>query len=137
MIAEKLIDQSNVGVQVNAKVESGNNSLNAVKWLVAAALVAIGVVGNSYYSDLGLLYRVAALLVMGAIIFWVAVNTTQGAMLWSVVKESQTEIRKVVWPTRQETNQTALIVVVLTVIMAFILWGLDTFIGWIASLIIG
>jgi preprotein translocase subunit SecE len=124
-------------VKVNAKVESNNNPLNAVKWLVVVALVAVGVVGNSYYSDLGLLYRVSALLVLGAFTLWIAVATTQGAALWHTVKESQTEIRKVVWPTRQETNQTALIVVVLTIIMAFVLWGLDTFIGWIASLIIG
>jgi preprotein translocase subunit SecE len=137
LVAEELIDQPNVGVQVNAKVESGNNSLNAIKWLVVVALVAAGVIGNSYYSDLGLLYRVAVLLSLGVVTLWVAVNTTQGAVLWDTVKESQTEIRKVVWPTRQETNQTALIVVVLTIIMALILWGLDTFIGWIASLIIG
>lgn len=122
---------------MNAKVESNNSSLNAVKWLIVFALIAVGVVGNSYYSDLGLLYRVAALLVLGAVTFWVAISTSQGAVLWRVVKESQTEIRKVVWPSRQETNQTTLIVVVLTIIMAFILWGLDTFIGWIASLIIG
>mgnify|MGYP001027519679 CR=1 FL=1 len=124
-------------MKVNAKVESNNNPLNAVKWLIVVALIAVGVVGNSYYSDLGLIYRVGALLALGAITFWVAVTTTQGAAIWHTVKESQTEIRKVVWPSRQETNQTALIVVVLTIIMALILWGLDTFIGWIASLIIG
>lgn len=122
---------------MNAKAESKSSPLNAIKWLVVVALIAIGVIGNSYYSDLGLLYRVGALLVLGALTFWVAINTTQGAVLWATVKESQTEIRKVVWPSRQETNQTTLIVVVLTIIMAFILWGLDTFIGWIASLIIG
>lgn len=122
---------------MNANTESNNSPLNAVKWLIVVALIAVGVVGNSYYSDLGLLYRVGALLVLGAITLWVAVSTAQGAVLWATVRESQTEIRKVVWPSRQETNQTTLIVIALTIVMAFILWGLDTFIGWIASLIIG
>lgn len=122
---------------MNAKVESNDYSLNWLRWLVVVALVAIGVIGNSYYSELALLYRVVALLVLGLVALWLAVNTSQGSVLWETVKASQTEVRKVVWPSRQETNQTTLIVVVLTVIMAFVLWGIDTFIGWIASLIIG
>jgi preprotein translocase subunit SecE len=122
---------------VNTKVESNDYPLNWLRWLLVVVLVAVGVVGNSYYSEMALLYRFVALLALGLLAFWVAINTSQGAMLWAVVKESQTEVRKVVWPSRQETNQTALVVVVLTVIMALILWGLDTFIGWIASLIIG
>ena len=43
----------------------------------------------------------------------------------SFAKESRTEVRKVVWPSRQEATQTTLIVVVATVIVALILWGLD------------
>jgi preprotein translocase subunit SecE len=124
-------------VRVNAKVEANNYPLNGLRWLVVVVLIAVGVVGNSYYSELALLYRVVALLVLGLLTLWLAVHTSQGSVVWDIVKESQTEVRKVVWPSRQETNQTTLIVVVLTVIMAFILWGLDTFIGWIASLIIG
>ncbi len=122
---------------MNAKVESNDYPLNWLRWLVVVALVAVGVVGNSYYSDVALLYRVVALLALGLVALWVAVNTAQGSVLWNVAKESQTEIRKVVWPSRQETNQTTLIVVVLTIIMAFILWLLDTAIGYVASLIIG
>jgi preprotein translocase subunit SecE len=126
-------------VSVNAKVESNDYPLNWLRWLVVVALVAIGVIGNSYYNEneLALLYRVVILLALGLVTLWVAVGTSQGSALWEVVKASQAEVRKVVWPSRQETNQTTLIVVVLTVIMSFILWGLDTFIGWIASLIIG
>ncbi|MFT5419393.1 MAG: preprotein translocase subunit SecE [Candidatus Endobugula sp.] len=122
---------------MNAKVETNNYPLNGLRWLVVVVLIAVGVVGNAYYSELALLYRVVALLALGLVTLWLAVHTSQGSVVWGIVKESQTEIRKVVWPTRQETNQTTLIVVILTVIMAIILWGLDTFIGWIASLIIG
>ncbi|MBP5143215.1 preprotein translocase subunit SecE, partial [Pseudomonas chlororaphis] len=53
------------------------------------------------------------------------------------VKEARTEIRKVVWPTRQETTQTTLIVVAVVLVMALLLWGLDSLLGWLVSLIVG
>ncbi len=122
---------------MSAKVEADNYPLNWLRWLVVVAIVAVGVVGNSYYSDLGLLYRFLTLLALGLLAFFIAINTAQGAVIWSTVRESLTEVRKVVWPSVPETHQTTLIVVVLTIITAIILWGLDSFIGWIASLIIG
>jgi preprotein translocase subunit SecE len=53
------------------------------------------------------------------------------------MKEAQVEVRRVVWPTRQEVNQTTLVVVAVVLVMAVILWGLDSLLGWLASLIIG
>ena len=122
---------------MSAKTDSNRYPLNWLRWLVVIALVAGGIVANSVYGDYPLLYRVVALLAVAAIALWLAVNTAQGSAIWGVVKESQTEVRKVVWPTRQETNQTTLIVVALVIFMAFILWGIDSFFGWLASLIIG
>jgi preprotein translocase subunit SecE len=124
---------------VNAKTDNSENNypLNWLRWLVVVVLVAGGVVANSVYGDMPLLYRVIGLIVLALIALFVAVNTQQGASVWAILKESQTEVRKVVWPTRQETNQTTLIVVALVILMAFILWGLDAFFGWLASLIIG
>jgi preprotein translocase subunit SecE len=43
----------------------------------------------------------------------------------------------VVWPTRQEATQTTLVVVVVVIVMSLLLWGLDTFLGWLASKLIG
>jgi len=108
-----------------------------LRWLIVTALVTGGIVLNSVYGDLPILYRVIALIIVAVAALGIAINTTQGASIWEVIKSSQTEVRKVVWPTRQETNQTTLIVVVLVILMAFILWGLDSLLGWIASLIIG
>ena len=122
---------------MNGKLEKNQYSLNWLRWLFVVTLVAVGVVVNSVYSDFPLLYRVIGLVALAAIILWVAVNTEQGASVWVVLKQSQTEVRKVVWPTRQETSQTTLIVVALTILTALILWGLDALFGWLASLIIG
>ena len=63
--------------------------------------------------------------------------TALGAAFWALVKGSRNEIRKVVWPTRQETVQTTMIVVAFVLLVALILWGLDSFLGWLVSLAIG
>ena len=78
-----------------------------------------------------------ALLVAAAVAGWVASTTERGGAFWQLIKGSRTEIRKVVWPTRQETTQTTLIVVVFVFIMALILWGIDSVLGWLVGMVIG
>ncbi len=121
---------------MNAKAESGSR-LDGLKWVVVAMLVAAGVSGNIYYDDQALLYRVLALVALALVAGFIAVQTSQGAAFWKLIGEARVEIRKVVWPTRQESTQTTLIVVAFVAVMALILWGLDTLLSWIASLIIG
>jgi preprotein translocase subunit SecE len=117
--------------------EAAAGRLDSLKWLVVVALVAGGVFGNSFYGDQPVLYRVIALLVLAIIAGWVASLTLKGSEFLTLVKGSRTEIRKVVWPTRQETTQTTLIVFVFVIITGLILWGLDSVLGWLASLILG
>ncbi len=110
---------------------------DSVKWIVVTVLVAAAVVGNSYFSEESLLYRVLGIVAVGIVAALVALQTAKGAAFWTLVKGSRTEIRKVVWPTRQETVQTTMIVVVFVVLVALLLWGLDGFFGWLVSLAIG
>jgi preprotein translocase subunit SecE len=118
-------------------VEATASRFDSVKWVAVAILVAVGVVGNSYFSDQSLLYRVLGLVALGAVAALIALQTAKGAAFWALVKGSRTEIRKVVWPTRQETVQTTLIVVAFVVVVALFLWGLDSLLGWLVSLVIG
>ena len=111
--------------------------LDWLKWVGVFALLAVGVWGNLHYSSQPLLYRAVALLVLVGLAAGMAALTTQGGAFLELAKASRVEIRKVVWPTRQETTQTTLVVVVVVLVMALILWGLDTLLGWIASKLIG
>ena len=111
--------------------------LDALKWALVVALVAAGVYGNSYYSAESIFYRALALLVLAAVAVVVVINTAKGAALADVVRGAFVELRKVVWPTRQETNQTTLIVVAVVIVTSIILWLLDSLFGFIASRIIG
>ncbi|MNF77036.1 preprotein translocase subunit SecE [compost metagenome] len=122
---------------MNAKAEAKETRFDALKWVVVVALVAVGVVGNQYFSAEPILYRVLALLALAAVAAVVALQTAKGQAFFVLAKEARAEIRKVVWPTRQETTQTTLIVVAVVLVMALLLWGLDTLLGWLVSLIVG
>ncbi len=122
---------------MTSKVEGSENRLDALKWLAMALLVAVGVVGNQYFSAEPILYRVLVLLVLAAAAGFLAFQTAKGKAFAVLLKEARVEIRKVVWPTRQETTQTTMIVVLVVLLMALMLWGLDSLLGWLVSLIVG
>jgi preprotein translocase subunit SecE len=117
-------------------VETTASRFDTLKWIVVFALVAVAVVGNSYFSDQSLLYRVLGIVALAVVAGLVALQTAKGAAFWALIKGARTEIRKVVWPTRQETTQTTMIVVAFVLLVALILWGLDSFLGWLVSLAI-
>ena len=118
-------------------VETTASRLDGLKLIDVFVLVGAAVVGNRNYADQSLLYRVLGILALSAVAGLVALQTAKGAAFWALVKGSRTEIRKVVWPTRQETVQTTMIVVVFVLLVALMLWGLDSFLGWLVSLAIG
>jgi preprotein translocase subunit SecE len=123
---------------MNIKVESNEFRLDGIKWLAACALIGGGAFANSYYGeDVALLYRVLALLVVGIFAALVALQTEKGQAFWNLVKEAQVEVRKVIWPTNTETNQTTLLVSVVVVIAAAVMWIFDWAIGQIIKLVMG
>jgi len=122
---------------MNAKAESKDSRLDIAKWLLVTVLVAVAVVGNQYFAAEPILYRVLGIVVLAAVAGFVALQTVKGGAFFTLVKEARAEMRKVVWPTRQETTQTTLIVVAVVLVMALLLWGLDSLLGWLVSLIVG
>ena len=117
--------------------KSVGTTLDWLKWSIVVALLAGGVVGNWYFQEVSLLIRVAAILVAATVAGLIAVQTERGQGIWTLIKEARTEIRRVVWPTNQETTQTTLVVLLIVLIFALILWGLDSLLSWIVSSIIG
>ena len=122
---------------MSTKAQTSDNRLDVLKWIVVAVIVAVAVAGNQYFAAESVLYRAVALVVLGLGAAFVALQTSKGKSFWSLLKEARIEIRKVVWPNRTETTQTTLIVVAVVLVMALILWGLDTLLGWIISMFIG
>ena len=108
-----------------------------IKWVIVAAIVAGGVYTNSYFSAESLLMRTIGLLVLAGIAGWVAAQTERGRTFVNLCLEARIEIRKVVWPTRQETIQTTIIVLIVIFVLALILWLLDWGLNGVVSGVIG
>ena len=110
---------------------------NYFRWSVGLLLIAIAIYGNSYYSLEPLLYRVLGVIVLLSISTVILLTTTEGKGALKLILESRTEIRRVIWPTRIETTQTTLIVIVAITIAGLILWGLDSLFGWATASLLG
>ncbi|CUB03849.1 Protein translocase subunit SecE [Marinomonas aquimarina] len=122
---------------MSSSAETQESRGDVFKWAVVVLLIAVAVVGNNYFSAESLLYRLIAVLVLAGIAGFVALNTAKGRSFAKLAKEAKTEIRRVVWPTRQETVQTTLIVLAVVIFMSLVLWGVDSLLGWIVSAVIG
>ncbi|KKC98326.1 MULTISPECIES: preprotein translocase subunit SecE [Photobacterium] len=124
-------------MKANAENQSSSSSMDSLKWVVVFALLAAAVVGNYLYSDVSVVLRAAAVVVLVAAAGGVAALTAKGKTAITFARESRMEVRKVVWPTRQEATQTTFIVLAVTVIMALALWGIDGIMVRLVRLVTG
>jgi preprotein translocase subunit SecE len=97
-----------------------------VKYALALLLAAAGVFAFYWFEGQwpgGV--RVLAVvvgLVAGAFLF---MTTGKGAEAREFLTESRFELRKVVWPTRQETTRTMWVVIAVVILMSLMLAGMD------------
>ena len=117
--------------------ESNFNIQSKLLWLIGLCLISLAVWGNSYFSDIGLLYRVLGVVGILFVSLFVLRFTIFGNQTYNLLIQSSTEIRKVVWPNRTETTQTTLIVTVAVLIASLILWGLDSLFSFLIKLLLG
>jgi len=123
--------------EMGVSVETNSGIPDQLKWSTVAVLLAGAVVAFYYFGDQSLLLRVIGLIVVGGIAAAVAFQTERGREAWEFMRESRTELRKVVWPTRKETLQTTLIVIAVVALTAVILWIFDGLLAWIVRLLLG
>lgn len=123
---------------MSVEAQNESNGLDPVKWLVAFAFLAAAVVGNYLYGEqISVLWRAIAIVVAVGAALAVAAQTVKGREAMIFAKDSRTEVRKVVWPTRQEAMQTTMIVIIATLIMSLLLWGLDGILVRVVALLTG
>lgn len=106
--------------------QTAASSVDKVKWLVVLAIITVGVLANQYYSHYAFSLRLIGWIVLAAVVLGLAATTAKGKKARLFAKEARVEMRKVVWPTRQETIQTTFIVMIMVLIVALFLWGLDS-----------
>ena len=116
---------------------STSNALDKIKWLVAILVFTAAVVGNSYFVEVAFLYRVLGVVVLFIVGLSIISITNFGSNSIKLMKESRTEIRKVVWPTRMETTQTFMIVFGSIIVLCLFFWGLESLLSFLTSLVLG
>ena len=111
--------------------------MDTVKLIAAALCIVLGLFGYYYFTDTALVLRV--LMVMGGLVAAGAVAwlSTPGKEFFAFAQEAWQEAGRVSWPTRKETVQTTAIVFGFVVIMALILFSIDTTLAWIVKLLTG
>ena len=124
-------------MSVNVESQNRNKGKNIALWGLVFILLAATVVGNSVFAEKSLFIRVVAVVIAFAAAAVTALQTLQGIALLTFSRESIKEVRKVVWPTRQETIQTTLIIFAFTVVMGLFLFLIDGALIWLVELITG
>ena len=122
---------------MSTNIENQGGAMDSLKWGVVVLVLLAAVVGNYYFDTVSVLVRAIGVVVAIATALGIAATTVKGKNAWEFAQESRLEVRKVVWPTRQETMQTTLIVFVVTAILALFLWGLDAVLVRLVSFITG
>jgi len=124
---------------MSAQTETSESGiLDTIKLLIAAAALVGGLYAY-YYYEAELAQAIRVLMVLGGTIagIGIAMTSVQGQRLWHFIQGSRVEIRKVVWPTKQETTQTAIAVFVFTMVMMLFFWLLDSGLLWLTQKLIG
>ena len=111
--------------------------LDTAKLVLAAAILVGSIFAYYYYADESVLLRAVGIFVAFVVAVWIGFQSAQGRTLWRFIQAARVELRKVVWPTREETMQTTIVVLVFAMIMGVFFWLLDLSLLWFTSLVTG
>ena len=124
---------------MSAQTETSQSGMLDTIKLLIAAVALVGGLYAYYYYEAEFAQAIRVLMVLGGTIagIGIAMTSVQGQRLWHFIQGSRVEIRKVIWPTKQETTQTAIAVFVFTLVMMLFFWLLDAGLLWLTRKLIG
>ena len=117
------------------EVHSSTANLDMLRWVFVSFILSAAIYGYHHYEAYPIAYRLLAILPIAAIAAFVLLGTKQGYAFWQLTREAVAEAKRVVWPTRQETTQTTLIVLAVICLAGLLLWLLDVLLNWLTSVI--
>jgi preprotein translocase subunit SecE len=129
--------------QINPiEVVKTGSVLDLVLWVIALALLVGATLINQYLPAYwvpanNVWVRIGAIVATIVVAIGLLYATQQGKAFIGLLKDSRVELRRVTWPTKQETVATTWQVLLVVVVMSLILWGFDTLFGWFVQSIIG
>ncbi|MEZ5661505.1 MAG: preprotein translocase subunit SecE [Burkholderiaceae bacterium] len=111
-------------------VETVTSAADRVKVVLAIAAVVAGVIGYYWLAEQAAVLRVASVLVGVLVGAGIAGTSGPGQRFFAFGRDSWSEAKRVVWPSRKETTQMTLVVFAFVVIMAIFLWLVDQGLNW-------
>jgi len=121
---------------MSVKAEA-SSKIDIFKWILVVVIFTAGLAANYYYSHIPLPIRIIGWIVLFAAMLALAAWTTKGHAAVDFISDARNELRRVIWPTKQETVQTTTIVVIMVVTAGLALWGLDSvlmlFVSWLTG----
>jgi preprotein translocase subunit SecE len=107
------------------ETENSSGPMDTVLLALASLVVVASLVAYYYFDTTPVVVRALGILVSLGVGAGLLYRTHLGQFLWQFIQGSRGEIRKVVWPTRQETTNTTLAVFAFLLIMGIFFWVLD------------
>jgi preprotein translocase subunit SecE len=128
--------------QQAAELVKGGSPFDVVLWLIALVLLIGSTMINQYLPQYwqpasSVWVRIGAIVTCIVVALGILYATHQGKGFVRLLKDSRIELRRVTWPSKQETVTTSWHVLVVVLIAAMVLWGFDYVLGWLIKLIIG
>ena len=105
--------------------------------ILSIGVLITGMILFYYYSDVRLFYRVLGMISVVIFSAFIAYQSDFGKLVYSYVTDSKVELKKVTWPTKQETTQTTLGVIFVVIIVGILLWLFDMLLGWAIGTLYG
>jgi len=122
---------------METKVEEQATFVDTAKLALAVLILLAGLVSYYYFASSAVLLRAFGVIVAVAAGIGVVFTSFQGQQLWKFIQGARVELRKVVWPTREETIQTTLVVLVFALIGGVFFWLLDLVLLFVTSRLTG
>jgi preprotein translocase subunit SecE len=123
------------------QVQQGATALDAAKLAAGVVILAAGIAGFYVLVEqpIWLRWIIVLIIVLAALVvgMLVSLQSHQGKVFWAFVQSSRVELRKVVWPNRQETVQVTIVVFAMILALGFFFWGLDSLLGFITRWLAG
>ena len=118
--------------ETNIEAKSNNSYL-----IFSIGVLLLGMFLFYYFDDVRLFYRVLGMLTILVLSGFIGYQSDFGKLVYTYITDSKVELKKVTWPTKQETTQTTLGVIFIVIIVGILLWLFDMLLGWAIGTLYG
>ena len=122
---------------MNAKTETEAGAMDSLKLWAGILILAGAIFAFYHFEEQILVVRVLGLLAAAGVAIFIAAQSSTGKSIMGFISGANSEVRRVVWPTRAETTQTTLAVLFIVLLVGIALWLLDMFLLWAIQILTG